>query len=151
MYRIVVLSITLLLFMTSCGASKKAAAARAIKKSKLEQQYQQYKNTPYKYGGTDKRGFDCSGFIQTVYRDAFKVQLPRTVKEMSKQGKKVSKNALKIGDLLFFKPSRKYRHIGIFMGDNIFMHSSSSKGITKSKLDNPYWKKKYRFSRRILK
>jgi len=137
--------------MTSCGASKKAAAARASKKSKLEQQYQQYKNIPYRYGGTDKRGFDCSGFIQTVYRDAFKVQLPRTVKEIAKQGKKVSKNSLKIGDLVFFRPSRKYRHVGIFMGDNTFIHSSSSQGIIKSKLDNPYWKKKYRFSRRILK
>ena len=140
----------LLMLFGSCDASKKAAIA-ASRKSKLETEYQHYKGIKYKYGGNDKRGFDCSGFVQTVYYNAFQVQLPRTTKEMSKLGRKAFKSRLKVGDLVFFRPSRKYRHLGIFIGNNTFIHSSSSKGITKSKLDNPYWKKKYRFSRRILK
>jgi len=144
------LSIIFLILMSSCGTAKRAASTRVIK-SKLETQYQQYKGVKYKYGGTDKRGFDCSGFTQTVYNNAFQIQLPRKTKEIAKQGKKVSKNGLKAGDLVFFRPSRRYRHVGIYMGNNIFMHSSTSKGIIKSKLGNVYWKKKYRFAKRILK
>ena len=144
------ISAVLIIFLSSCGSSKKASVARN-NQVKLETQYQQYKGIAYKYGGTDKRGFDCSGFTQTVYSNAFNIQLPRTTAEMGKLGRKVSKNKLKPGDLVFFRPSRRYRHVGIFIGNNTFMHSSTSKGIIKSKLDNPYWKKKYRFAKRILK
>ena len=138
------------LSLTSCNVSKKAVSTHTLK-SKLEKQYQQFKGTPYKYGGTDKRGFDCSGFAQKVYHNAFSIQLPRTTEAMSRLGKKVSKSNLKVGDLVFFKPTRKYQHVGIFMGNNMFMHSSTSKGIIKSNLNNLYWKKKYRFAKRILK
>lgn len=140
----------LIILFSSCGVSKKATTAKSTK-DKLETQYKNYKGIPYKYGGTDKRGFDCSGFTQIVYSNTFNIQLPRTTKAIGKLGKKVSKHKLKPGDLVFFRPSRKYRHVGIFMGNNIFMHSSTSKGIIKSSLNNPYWKKKYRFAKRILK
>lgn len=139
----------LMLLLTSCGASKKAAAVAKVE-SELEKQYQIYKGVPYKYGGTDKRGFDCSGFVGKVYKDALKTQLPRTTKEISTMGRKVSKHRLKSGDLIFFRPSRKYRHVGIYVGDNLFMHSSTSKGIMKSNLNNVYWKKKFRYAKRIL-
>ncbi len=143
-------SLILLILMSSCGASKRASSTRTTK-DKLETQYQHYKGIKYKYGGTDKRGFDCSGFVQTVYSNAFNIQLPRTTAEMGKLGRKISKNKLKLGDLVFFRPSKRYRHVGVFIGNNTFMHSSTSKGIIKSKLDNTYWKKKYRFAKRILK
>jgi cell wall-associated NlpC family hydrolase len=99
----------------------------------------------------DKRGFDCSGFTKIVYKNGFDVELPRTTSEISKLGKKISKRNLKPGDLLFFRPSRRYEHVGIFIGNNMFIHSSTSKGVIKSRLNNPYWKKKYRFAKRILK
>ncbi|AOW21991.1 hypothetical protein LPB138_03000 [Urechidicola croceus] len=118
---------------------------------KLETQYQIYKGTKYKYGGTDKKGFDCSGFIQVVCHNAFNIKLPRTTDGMAKTGTKISKNNLRPGDLLFFRPSKKYQHVGIFIGNNEFIHSSTSKGVTKSKLDNSYWKKKFKFAKRILK
>jgi len=139
-----------IIILNSCGASKKAASVKSTK-SKLENQYQLYKGIPYKYGGVDKRGFDCSGFTQIVYNNVFNIQLPRTTEAMMKLGRKISKNNLKPGDLVFFRPSRKYRHVGVFIGNNIFIHSSTSKGIIKSNLDNPYWKKKYSFAKRILK
>jgi len=135
--------------LTSCGASKKAAAVAKVE-SELEKQFQLYKGVPYKYGGTDRRGFDCSGFVGKVYKDGLKTQLPRTTKEIATMGRKVSKHRLKPGDLVFFRPSRKYRHVGIYVGDNLFMHSSTSKGIMKSNLDNVYWKKKFRYAKRIL-
>ena len=144
-------SVLILLFlMSSCGSSKKATRIITIQ-DKLEIEYQKHKGIPYKYGGTTKRGFDCSGFVNAVYFNAFNIDLPRTTTLMSKQGEKKSKSNLKSGDLVFFRPSRKYMHIGIYVGDGQFMHSSTSKGIIKSKLNNLYWKDKYRFSRRILK
>jgi len=144
------LILTIILFLTSCGVSKRAVKSATIEK-KLEQQFQLYKGVKYKYGGTDKRGFDCSGFVQKVYKDALNIQLPRVTKDMAKLGKKIPQFRLKPGDLVFFRPSRKYRHVGIYVGNNTFIHSSSSKGIMKSKLDNTYWKKKYRYAKRISK
>jgi len=149
MYKLLI-PFALSILLSSCGASKNAAR-NTSKKTKLEAQYQQYKGIKYKYGGTDKRGFDCSGFTQIVYKNAFNIQLPRRTVAMGKLGKKVSKRNLKSGDLVFFRPSRRYRHVGVFIGNNLFMHSSTSKGIIKSNLNNPYWKKKYRFAKRILK
>ena len=148
--KIINLLIAFQIVLVSCGSSK-TATKTISNEAKLESQFRIYKGTKYKYGGTDKRGFDCSGFTKTVYTNAFKVKLPRTTKEMSKLGKKVSKNKLKPGDLVFFRPSRRYDHVGIYIGNNTFIHSSTSKGVIKSKLDNVYWKKKYRFAKRILK
>ncbi len=138
------------MFLISCSSTK-ATGNKLTVEQELEKQYDQYKGTKYKYGGTDKRGFDCSGFTQKVYKNAFQIKLPRTTEEMGDIGKKVSKNKLKPGDLVFFRPSRKYKHVGIYMGKDLFMHSSTSKGVIKSDLNNPYWKKKYRYAKRILK
>lgn len=138
------------MMFSSCGSSRIASSAPTTQE-KLEVQYQQYQGIPYRYGGTDSNGFDCSGFINKVYENAFNYDLPRTTGEISQQGKKTRKTNLKPGDLVFFRPSRKYMHVGIYMGSNTFIHSSTSKGVIKSKLDNVYWKSKYRFSRRILK
>lgn len=139
-------------FLASCGSSRSIAAKKKVAstKSKLERQYKLYKGTPYRYGGTTKKGFDCSGFVGKVYKDALKIQLPRTTKQIATKGRKVSKKNLKVGDLLFFRPTRRYRHVGIYMGNGYFMHSSTSKGVIKSRLDNVYWKKKYKQARRIL-
>ncbi|PHR70299.1 MAG: peptidase P60 [Lutibacter sp.] len=148
--RISILLILSSLFLVSCGSAKKTTRVISVQ-DKLEIEYQKYKGIPYKYGGTTKRGFDCSGFVNTVYLNAFHIDLPRTTTLMSKEGEKVSKSKLKPGDLIFFKPSKKYLHLGIYVGYGQFIHSSTSKGIIKSRLDNIYWKDKYRFSRRILK
>ena len=143
------LSFVLIILFNSCSATKRTTSN--VSKTKLESQFQLYKNIKYKYGGTDTNGFDCSGFTLTVYKNAFNIKLPRTTEAMSTLGKKVSKRKLKPGDLVFFRPSRKYDHVGIFIDNNTFIHSSTSRGIIKSNLNNPYWKKKYRFAKRILK
>ena len=136
-------------FMT--GPKRQQLIKNYRSEQKLESQYALYKGVKYKYGGTDKRGFDCSGFTQKVYSNAFQINLPRTTEEMSKLGNKVSKQNLLPGDLVFFRPSRKYKHVGIFIGEDFFIHSFTSKGVIKSKLDNPYWEKKYKYAKRILK
>jgi lipoprotein Spr/probable lipoprotein NlpC len=133
----------------SCKSSGVAVNTTSSKQSKLEQVYKKYKGTPYKYGGTTSRGFDCSGFVQRTYMDAFKQKLPRTTKAMMKKGKKISKSQLEIGDLVFFHPTRRYYHVGIYLGNGTFMHASSSRGVIKSKLSLKYWQKSYVTARRV--
>ena len=139
------------LFLTQCKSKKTAVNHHNTVKQKLEKEFKKYKGVKYRYGGTTSRGFDCSGYVQRVYKEAFNINLPRTTKAMMKTGKKVSKKNLKIGDLVFFHPTRKYYHVGIYMGNGVFMHASSSKGVMKSRLDLKYWQRSYVTARRILK
>ena len=119
-------------------------------KHKLETHFNNYKAVPYKYGGTSIKGFDCSGFVQFTYKTIFNTKLPRTTQLMLKEGTPIKKTQLRIGDLVLFRTSKQYRHVGIFMGDNLFMHVSTKKGVMKSNLNNPYWLKHYLASRRIF-
>ena len=139
------------LFLVQCKSKKASVNHHNTVKQKLEREFKKYKGVKYRYGGTTSRGFDCSGYVQRVYKEAFNINLPRTTKAMMKTGKKVSKKNLKIGDLVFFHPTRKYYHVGIYMGKGTFMHASSSKGVMKSRLDLKYWKRSYVTARRILK
>ncbi len=86
----------------------------------------------YVYGGTSPNGFDCSGFIGYVYKN-FGVKLARSAQNMYSNGKKVPREALKAGDILFFDASSRNRagaidHVGIYLGNDNFIHASSSKG-----------------------
>lgn len=102
-------------------------------------QYQKWQGTPYRLGGNNLYGVDCSAFVQAVYYDAYGLTLPRTTAFQSKVGKKVAYSEAKSGDLIFFKTGRKTRHVGIYLGADAFMHASTSKGVIISRLDNPYW------------
>lgn len=84
-----------------------------------------YLGTPYKWGGETKlNGFDCSGFVKTVFMNAMGVALPRTAMQMAKIGVPVEIQNLIPGDLIFFKNKRgNYAHVGIYIGDNRFIHA----------------------------
>ncbi len=150
MKKIILLSLTAFLLLSACKSHKKTVTSSSNPKQKFERVYQKYKGVKYRYGGTTSRGFDCSGFVQRAYMDAYKKSLPRTTRAMMKVGKKVSKGNLKPGDLVFFHPSRKYYHVGIYLGNGVFMHASTSKGVMKSKMDLKYWRRSYVTARRIL-
>ena len=137
--------------ITSCGGAKKEKSKTNSRVYLLNKAYKKYKGTPYRYGGTTSLGFDCSGFTQRVFSEYFHYKLPRTTKAMMRSGKKISKKQLKPGDLVFFHTSRRYYHVGIYIGKGAFIHASTSRGVMKSLLSNSYWKKKYIFSRRVLK
>ncbi|MCZ4695038.1 bifunctional murein DD-endopeptidase/murein LD-carboxypeptidase [Ancylomarina euxinus] len=158
-----ILSLTIIAFtIASCSTSErvikqdtsidglKRSKKRISLKDKLEKEYQNYKGVPYKYGGTTYKGFDCSGFVQSTYKKALNINLPRSTREMQKKGIVVPKSKLRIGDLVFFKPRNTYRHVGIFMGNNMFIHVSSSRGVIKSSLKEDYWMKYYFQSRRVF-
>jgi len=122
---------------------------RILKKLYLEYEY--WSGASYKYGGMSEDGIDCSAFVQSVYKTSFKIYLPRTTKQQVKEGKKVKRGNFKAGDLLFFKTSRSSRHVGIYLEKGKFLHASSSKGVTISSLNNPYWKKHYWIAKRVLR
>jgi len=115
------------------------------------QSVKKYLNTPYKYGAKTAKGMDCSGFILTVYSEALGIKLPRSARTQFNFGQKVSKENLTFGDLVFFNTSRKYKpgHVGIYLYDNFFVHSSSTAGVIVSSLDEDYYKKRYYGARRI--
>ena len=118
--------------------------------TKLNKSYSFWKDTPYRYGGVNKNGIDCSALVQKIYKNKFKTNLPRTTWQQIKEGKKVKKNNLKKGDLVFFKTSSDTLHVGIYKGKDNFINASSSKGVIISSLSNSYWNARYLTSRRIL-
>ncbi|MNP09143.1 Murein DD-endopeptidase MepS/Murein LD-carboxypeptidase precursor [compost metagenome] len=118
--------------------------------SALQSEVDQVLGTPYLYGGTTTKGFDCSGFIQYVFKQV-DVDLPRTTKLQAKEGAKVGKKNLRSGDLVFFNTDGTgISHAGIYMGNGLFSHSSASKGVQISKLSEDYYVERYVTARRIL-
>ncbi len=107
----------------------------------------------YRRGGTDpEKGLDCSGFVQIVFRDAVGKLLPRTAKEQSQVGDAVEKKELKPGDLVFFNTMRRaFSHVGIYLGDNRFMHAPRTGAeVRVEDMSQSYWVKRYNGARRIL-
>ncbi len=109
-----------------------------------------WRGVPYRFGGSDRSGVDCSGFVRAVYRQHFAVELPRTTSQQARKGKKVSRDDLRPGDLVFFRISERTRHVGAYVGDGEFLHASSSRGVTVSRLGSDYWRQRYWTSRRLL-
>jgi len=102
--------------------------------------------TPYRFGGSSVRGIDCSAFVAKVYQ-FFDVNLPRTAREQSRMGVRVAKNELQEGDLVFFNTVRAFGHVGIYIGNNEFIHASSGRSSGKNvridSLDKPYYNQRF--------
>lgn len=102
--------------------------------------------TPYRYGGQDYTGTDCSGFTMEVYRKALGIKLPRSSREQMQFCIAVGRGALTIGDLLFFctgSDRSQVSHVGIYIGDGRMVHASGSKGVIISNIDERYYTNTY--------
>lgn len=108
--------------------------------------------TPYKYGGTSPdTGFDCSGFVGHVFKRTLDISLPRTTQQMSRHGKEVRLSQLREGDLVFFDTNRRsFSHVGIYLGNDRFIHAPSSGGRVRIEdMNMNYWRKHFNGARRI--
>lgn len=179
------LILLLLITLTACGSSKskrvvtkKPRTTKTVKKSTTKKKTKKnlplktttikksasivirnakkYKGTRYKYGGTTKKGMDCSGLVFTAFKEA-NISLPRVSSSMATHGNWIDLKKVQIGDLLFFataKNSRKVNHVGIVtkasFGNIEFIHSSTSKGVITSKLEEKYWYFAFVQARRVL-
>lgn len=106
----------------------------------------------YKYGGnTPETGFDCSGFVRYVFKQATSLTLPRSALAISQLGKTIPKNELQPGDLVFFNTLKStFSHVGIYMGNNRFIHSPSSGGqVRVENMQDSYWAKHFNGAQRM--
>ncbi|MCF6306529.1 MAG: C40 family peptidase [Flavobacteriaceae bacterium] len=178
------LLIFLSILLVSCGSSKKSTssrtkihktsskktAAKSNKKasertnkssgsktvSNIIKTAKTFEGTKYKFGGTTKKGMDCSGLVYVAYGKE-DVNLPRVSRDMAKQGKAVSLKKVTKGDLLFFKTGKsknRVNHVGIVTnvkkGEVFFIHASTTRGVINSSLNESYWRKTFVEARRII-
>jgi len=106
--------------------------------------------TPYRFGGSSRKGIDCSAFTKQLYSDVFNLSIRRNSRDIFSMVNPVSKDDLKEGDLVFFKiHSRSISHVGIYLGNNRFAHASS-RGVAISSLDDAYYSRYFYKGGRML-
>lgn len=117
--------------------------------NQLLKTYSNWKGTKYSLGGDSENGIDCSALTRRVYREVYGYELPRRTVQQVKVGAHVSKEDLKPGDIVFFRPEEKNNHTAVYLGDTLFINASSSKGVVISTLENTYWNKYFKYGVRV--
>lgn len=129
------------IFLSFAWAGPESVALTAL--SYLERQYA--------FGSSDLYRMDCSAFVQRVFA-VHGIKLPRTTQEQAQVGSEVSLAEIKPGDLLFFTTYKKGpSHVGIYLGNGKMVHASEKGGITVSGINEPYWRERFLFAKRVLK
>ena len=149
------LFLTLLIFLSSCISQKKISKTNRV--NSVIGNARTYIGTPYKWGGNDKRGIDCSGLLVRSF-ESVGMKLPRTTSLQIDLGKKVSLKKSKEGDLVFFafgKSKRKVTHVGLVSNrknnsDIKFIHASSSKGVIETQLIRDFYLNRIRKIKRVF-
>lgn len=172
-WHLITFSISIILFTSSCSTTKHTSTSSlatsgtatsdfykkyskilgveltGIEDEKFIETIASWIGTPYVYGGESKTGTDCSGMVQTIYKDVYNVSLYRTASDLVKNCNLIKKKDLKTGDLVFFKINNtKVSHVGIYIGADKFIHASS-KGVMVSGLNETYYSKYFYSGGRI--
>jgi len=105
--------------------------------------------TRYRYGGTTKAGIDCSAFTSLLLATVSGIKIPRTARQQYAASKKISREEIKEGDLVFFNTRGGVSHVGVYLANDYFVHASSSDGVTISNLNDAYYSRRYIGSGRI--
>lgn len=162
-YRLVALALCVVV-TTGCassGSSTQATSASlasgppgavdvAAVETDLRTEAGSWEGVPHRWGGTSRRGIDCSGLTQVLYARTLGLDLPRDTDGQARTGDRVRKRTLQPGDLVFFKTGRKTRHVGVYLSDGEFVHASSSSGVMVSSLSEAYWRRTWWHARRVL-
>lgn len=161
-----ILLIFLSTFLISCGSSRKTTSTTAVEKTSnnsnskksdaIVKYAKTFNGTKYKFGGTTKKGMDCSGLVYISYQKEG-ITMPRVSRDMASKGKKVSLSKTNKGDLLFFKTNKNkntINHVGLVVenkkGEIFFIHATSSLGVIVSSLEERYWKNVFVEVRRVI-
>ena len=124
------------------------ADSRQVRQA-LHRHYARWQGTPYRPGGMGTTGVDCSGFTLLTYQQIFGLNPGRSTEDQLSQGMPVDMDALRPGDLVFFKTGFFKKHVGVYLDQGLFLHASASKGVTVSTLDLPYWRRNFWTARRF--
>ena len=114
---------------------------------------EEWLGVPYRYAGDSKSGTDCSGLTCMAFEKGAGIKLPRSSREQAEYGKRIKRSELRPGDLVFFVSKRggsRINHVAIYLGDNKIIHSTTSRGVSVSDLDDEYWGSHYHSCCRVL-
>ncbi len=153
MNRIFFLFVLAGLSLTSCRTAKlkpvKNKPAVDAHSENKEREFLEFINswigTPYLYGGCSQKGSDCSGLVYSTYKELYKMDIPRSTSEIFKRAKAIDEREVKAGDLVFFDiKSGSVSHVGMYISDRKFIHSSTKKGVIISSLDEDYYREHFK-------
>jgi len=130
-------------------AAKLGVDVESITNFKLFQTIDEWWGTPYRMGGSTKKGIDCSAFVNTLMLAVYAINLPRTSREQYEAAAKIDDADLDEGDLVFFNTRGGISHVGVYLVNNKFVHASTSGGVMISDLNEAYWKARYKGAGRI--
>lgn len=117
--------------------------AEEVKNTKMFEFIDDWYGTPYRLGGTTKKGVDCSAFSQFLFASVYGLSIPRTSKEQYNITSRISRTQLNEGDLIFFNTRGGISHVGVYLQNNKFVHASTSGGVMISDVYDEYWAKKF--------
>jgi cell wall-associated NlpC family hydrolase len=145
---------TLVSAMSAMSATVQSAADQVLQSAQGVTDYAlELIGVRYKFGGENpEKGLDCSGLVKYVFEQVTGVTLPRSAREQAQVGEKVDLDALQPGDLVFFNTRRfAFSHVGIYLGDNSFIHAPNRRSSVKiASIDGRYWKKRFNGARRLV-
>jgi len=117
--------------------------AEEVKNAKMFEFIDDWYGTPYRLGGTTKKGVDCSAFSQFLFASVYGLSIPRTAREQYNLTSRISRTELKEGDLIFFNTHGGVSHVGIYLQNNKFVHAATSGGVMISDIFDEYWVRRF--------